>query len=711
LSDDNAKLDKTREDATEFKQDTAMHTVPSDSTLRVKYLSEVTLIQQKWARMDKIIQRSLIKIGLLQNRVTSIDLLMLDVNDRIDQKIHEFTVRSLTNEYGFIWERNKQNITSFDSVTTKTARLNFKLLRYFFDPATVRRVNVISHIATLILFIAFLSWIYTSRYKLVRLKPGYPSILNQTNYIVKHSIVSPLAVCTILALYFYQQPPVAFLEILLFVIMGCIGILIKSVWPKQFFKFWGAIFVLMIFYAITNLFIQVSYPDRLLLLFLSIASIALGIYFLQESKSDPGNYPPHIRSIIKLFILVQGVSLLLNIIGRYSIAKIIGTTAVFNLCLGFGFYLMIQILMECLFLQLEANKSINANVGSYSDFKILQNKFKNVLVKIAIILWTINLIGNLCIKEYIYENIGNFLTHSYKFGTGTFTFGSIVIFIFVLWLSMIIARVINYFYDFAEQQSSEASDIRKAKTSVLLIRISVFTGGFIAAILFSGIPVTEVTIVLGALGVGIGFGLQNIVNNLVSGIILAFERPVQVGDIIEVGDRAGTIKEIGIRASKIQSVDGSELIIPNGDLISQHVINWTLSDNFRRIELTVGVAYGSDIEKVQAILTRIVKNRSEITQKLLPMVHLHNFSESSVDFKLLFWSAASIDKAMTLKSSVMSEVYNEFAKEGIEIPHPKRDIKVFFPGGTNVETNDLAAIKEIFQKKNTPTENPSDQAL
>jgi len=281
----------------------------------------------------------------------------------------------------------------------------------------------------------------------------------------------------------------------------------------------------------------------------------------------------------------------------------------------------------------------------------------------------------------------------------------------VLWLSMIIARVINYFYDFAEQQSSEASDIRKAKTSVLLIRISVFTGGFIAAILFSGIPVTEVTIVLGALGVGIGFGLQNIVNNLVSGIILAFERPVQVGDIIEVGDRAGTIKEIGIRASKIQSVDGSELIIPNGDLISQHVINWTLSDNFRRIELTVGVAYGSDIEKVQAILTRIVKNRSEITQKLLPMVHLHNFSESSVDFKLLFWSAASIDKAMTLKSSVMSEVYNEFAKEGIEIPHPKRDIKVFFPGGTNVETNDLAAIKEIFQKKNTPTENPSDQAL
>ena len=157
--------------------------------------------------------------------------------------------------------------------------------------------------------------------------------------------------------------------------------------------------------------------------------------------------------------------------------------------------------------------------------------------------------------------------------------------------------------------------------------------------MFSGIPMDRITIIIGALGVGIGFGLQNIVNNLVSGVILAFEKPVQVGDIIEVGNRTGTIKEIGIRASKIETGNGSELIIPNGDLISQHVINWTLSNNNRQVELIVGVAYGSDIARVETLLKNLIRGRDDIMQTPPPSVFLHNFSDSSVDFKILFWAA------------------------------------------------------------------------
>ena len=195
--------------------------------------------------------------------------------------------------------------------------------------------------------------------------------------------------------------------------------------------------------------------------------------------------------------------------------------------------------------------------------------------------------------------------------------------------------------------------------------MSVFAIGFITAITVSGIPLSEVTIVIGALGVGIGFGLQNIVNNLVSGVILAFEKPVQVGDIIEVGGQAGTITDIGIRASKIATGNGSEVIIPNGDLISQHVTNWTLTNKNRQIELIIGVAYGSDIAKVEEILKKIIRGRTDIMPVPQPNVFVHNFSDTSVDFRLLFW-ASDISKWVSLKSNVMIEIYNEFAKEGIK---------------------------------------------
>jgi small-conductance mechanosensitive channel len=131
--------------------------------------------------------------------------------------------------------------------------------------------------------------------------------------------------------------------------------------------------------------------------------------------------------------------------------------------------------------------------------------------------------------------------------------------------------------------------------------------------------------------------------------------------------------EIGIRSSKIATSDGAEVIIPNGDLISQHVINWTLSNDNRRIELIIGVAYGSDIQKVKGILTEQLANRTDIMDNPPPLVFLHNLNENSVDFRLLFW-AADIGTWLTLKSNVLTDIYNVFATEGIEIPFPQRDL-------------------------------------
>ena len=697
LTADNTKLNKIHDDASEFKKDTALKTVPSDSSLQGRYLLQMNAIEAKWKKLDSTTQKGLIKIGLLQNRVTTLDLLMLDVNDQIDLKVHDFTVHSLSNEYGYIWEYSTDNVVRFDTVLHKTYRLNSRLLKYFFDPSTTSRINIVSHLAAITIFFLFLGWLFASKQKLRRLQADFQNTLDQTRYTIKHAIISSLTITLIFSLYLYDHPPFIFLELVLILLMICMGVLIKSVWPRPLYKFWIALFVLTIFYAIANLFTQVSFTDRMLMLLLSAISAGIGYWFLGQLK-DPKNYPKYIRLFIKTFIVCNAIAFVLNLIGRFSLSKIIAIATDFNLCLALGFYLFIQILMESMFIQLEANKLANSGFSSYVDFKILQSKFKSILVKVAAILWIVKLLENLDIDDYIYGKLGDFLTHSYSVGKTEFTFGSMVIFVVVIYISVIISRVISYFYDYADQQSVSAGSSRKNRTSILLVRLSVFSAGFIAAIIFSGIPLTEVTIVIGALGVGIGFGLQNIVNNLVSGVILAFEKPVQVGDIIEVGNRSGKIVDIGIRASKIEAGDGSELIVPNGDLISQHVVNWTLTNNNRRVELIVGVAYGSDVDRVEAMLKTIVRNRKDIMQSPAPLVFLHNFSDSSVDFRLLFW-AADIDNWLSLKSDVMSEVYTEFAKQGIEIPHPKRDIQVFFPEGTNAEIKNADDVKEILNPK------------
>jgi small-conductance mechanosensitive channel len=188
-------------------------------------------------------------------------------------------------------------------------------------------------------------------------------------------------------------------------------------------------------------------------------------------------------------------------------------------------------------------------------------------------------------------------------------------------------------------------------------------------------PLTSLTVLLGAFGVGIGFGLQNIFNNLVSGLILLFERPVQIGDTIEVGTLIGKVKSIGIRASNIQTFDGAEVIVPNGHLISNEVINWTLSDQQRRIEVIVGVSYDSDPHKVQKLMMQILTNHKEIMQDPEPRVFFNELGESSLDFRLLFWTT-SFSEWLRIRSEIVFEVFDLLKENDIEIPFPQRDLHV-----------------------------------
>ncbi|MFZ0710219.1 MAG: mechanosensitive ion channel domain-containing protein, partial [Terrimicrobiaceae bacterium] len=190
--------------------------------------------------------------------------------------------------------------------------------------------------------------------------------------------------------------------------------------------------------------------------------------------------------------------------------------------------------------------------------------------------------------------------------------------------------------------------------------------GFFVGLGALGIDLTKVTILAGAFSVGIGFGLQNVINNFVCGLILLFERPIKVGDVIEVGGKVGEVSRIGIRASVIRTADGSEVIVPNGSLISTQVTNWTFSDRKRAIEVSVNVTGGEDPKRVVELLKRTAASHPDVAKDPVPQVHVVNFSADAVTFQLRAWTDRYQDLAQ-VRSDLSIAINDTLTRENIAI--------------------------------------------
>jgi potassium efflux system protein len=660
LGDINTKLVQNQNDLLKFKKDSLLKIVPSDSLVRITFFTHLKAIKALWHKVDSANRSALIKVNLLQDKTSVSYTKILDETDHIDTKIKGFAIKALSGESDYIWNIDK-HYNSFESAFNDTIRLNTILFNYFIKSGTA------THLFVILFLILIFSWIVYNRFNAIRINDDPDTVFSQANYIYKNPVISALLVVTAITPYFYSHPPTVFMETFFLVSIILTLILVKKDLRGETFNFLILLFPITIVYCISNLFIQLSDIDRYVILLLSVISAVAGIVFYKKVKKTPDDYLPYKGLALKIFIALQILSAILNITGRFSLAKIIGITAVFNLWLLIILFFAINIILEGLYLQFQNKKGGNSFIN-WIDYTIVEKKFKSTLVLIASLLWLFFLLQNLNIDDWAVDTVGDILNQSQSIGGASFTFGGFVIFIFVIWLSSIISKIISYFYDVSAQRISDLSVLKKKnRTSTLLIRMGVFSLGFLLAVAASNFPLEKLTIIISAFGVGIGFGLQNIVNNLVSGLILAFEKPINIGDIIEVDGVAGTMKEIGIRASKIATGDGSEVIIPNGDLISHHVINWTLSNTNRQVSLVINTAYGVDIEKVKDLLKNTLTNHKDIMESPGPSVFVNNVSASSIEFKVSFW-AADISKVSELKSAILADIYKELERENIEMP-------------------------------------------
>jgi potassium efflux system protein len=221
-----------------------------------------------------------------------------------------------------------------------------------------------------------------------------------------------------------------------------------------------------------------------------------------------------------------------------------------------------------------------------------------------------------------------------------------------------------------------------------------------AALSAAGVEMNKFTVLTGALGVGLGFGLQNIVNNFVAGLILLFERPIHVGDTLDVGGLVGMVRRIGARSSTILTFQGAEVIVPNNNLISNQVINWTLSSQWRRVDVPVGVAYGTDPERVIKLLVGVAESHPQVLLARPPVAFFLGFGESALKFELRFW-AAQQDTWFQLQSDVTVAVAKALREAGIEIPFPQRDLHIrsIDPDAGNVLNSGGDPISALLDRK------------
>ncbi|MBU2644011.1 mechanosensitive ion channel [bacterium] len=200
--------------------------------------------------------------------------------------------------------------------------------------------------------------------------------------------------------------------------------------------------------------------------------------------------------------------------------------------------------------------------------------------------------------------------------------------------------------------------------------------GIIISMNVFGLNPTSLVVIFGALGIGLGFGLQNIFNNFMSGLILLFERPIQVGDDIEINGTWATVKKINVRSTLVQTYDNASLIIPNSDLINTQVTNWSFKDKRLRRPITVGVAYGSDIELVRKTLLEISQDFPNVLKYPAPDVLFLDFGDSALIFKLRFWTY--IDGMFETETNLRFEIDRRFREKKITIAFPQQDVHLFY---------------------------------
>jgi len=485
----------------------------------------------------------------------------------------------------------------------------------------------------------------------------------------------PFSIATLITItvfqFFVAKPPFIFTALLWVIATLALTIIIKKTNAKPSLRTWLIYLSLILFILADNLMLVKTTTETVFILCIGMAAIIFGIYRIRvRNKVFIFNTPTLWVISAMLVFEIFGVYFLLN--GYYNLSKILISLGISTIIIGYLSIYTYQFVLDII---------------NFSEF-LIETDTKNNLNKVVrenhevtrgfYILFTIAWIILVNRNTYSFQNfIDPFLaafSEEQKIGTFTFTYYSFCVFFFVLIVSSFLSKLVS----FLSNDNIAKGTVEKSNSLgswILLIRIGIFSLGIIIAFAAAGIPMDKIAIIISVLGVGIGFGLQGIVNNLVSGLIIAFEKPVNIDDIIEIGGQTGTMKSIGIRSSVVTTWDGADIIIPNGDILSQPMTNWTMGSAKRRYEIQVGVAYGTDLKLAKSFIQEVIDKQSIILKNPEPAIWVTQFGESSIDFVIKYW-VPHFNYGFDVKSDLIMAIDEAFKLNGIVIPFPQQDVNI-----------------------------------
>jgi small-conductance mechanosensitive channel len=547
-----------------------------------------------------------------------------------------------------MWQRNSQSVREY------AAENSSKLIR---------------HLA----FVVALAFGLTLLRRKAELWAQQDRSLDRTVRVLDRPVSASLIITVLFGDFLHPRAPSAWLDVLGLVLLFAMLRVLPSMVPKVLQPMAYLLALLYFLEQATRLAPDGNLIDRLLLLALSLTASAT-CWWVDRKLADrrliePDGWRLATRFGNRFALAAFVVGSLANIFGSVGFATLVteGTlTSVFTAILIWVAVVLLRAVVRVVLLTQTAKKlgivRLHADAVRTTIFK--------TITWAAVLAWVIYTLENLDLIDQVASWLSRSLGTEISFGEFTWVPGTVVLFILVVWLSFKLSQLIRFgletdFLPRLDLPRGVPGAISKVTHYVVIVV------GIMIAATAAGLDFSRINLIIGALGVGIGFGLQTVVNNFVSGLILLFERPVRVGDRVEVSQLSGVVTDIGMRASVVRTWQGAEVIVPNANLISSEVINWTLSDESHRIEIPIGVAYGTDPQTVIDLMVAVAQGHPEVSRDPEPMTLFLGFGESSLDFELRAWTGPDYLK---VASELRVALCDALADAGIQIPFPQRDL-------------------------------------
>lgn len=481
--------------------------------------------------------------------------------------------------------------------------------------------------------------------------------------IVQRPLSIALFVTLLLTPFAVRHAPVVLYDVLFFLSLVPLARVLAPLTPSNVRPL---LYALAVFLAIDR--IEVMAPNeselrRALLVVESTAAVIGLVCWVHFRGRATDRLTSVLRGIATLSAIIVATALVANVIGYRFLATMLMRGTSFSAFAGL--VIVATILLVQSMLDLALRSTAGQQLYSVREHgALMHQRALRALVLTGLLLWIAATLAGFGVLPPLSKWLEDSLAARWEVGSINLSMGAIGLALLVLAVTVVLARLVKFVLELDVLPRMRLEPGVDGAISGITRYLVVGTG-LLLAMASLGIDASQIALVAGALGVGIGFGLQGIVANFIAGLVLMLERPVRLRDFIEVGPLVGRVERIGLRSSTVRGFDGAEVIVPNEALISREVVNWTLSDRKRRLEVKVGVVYGTDANRVLEVIRVIAAQHVEAVGDAVPEAFFAGFGDAALEFVLQFWTADFGDP-IGLRSEVALRIHEGLAEAGIQ---------------------------------------------